>query len=237
MLYPPILSVFRDAVHLFFPRLCLACDQVLSHQTPYICLDCQATLPETDFPSAQVNAFTARFEGRLTVEAAAALYYFTKQSRTQHLIHEIKYHDKREAAFALGQILGRKMQEQLPFQNLDWILPVPMHVQKHYTRGFNQAAYFADGLSDILQVPVLKNSLQKVKMTDSQTRLTRLERLKNAEDVFACITPPSVFRDKNLLIVDDVMTTGATLESCAHAILQKEPRAKISFAAIAMAEN
>ena len=226
---------WADFTNLFFPRLCLACTEPLSNDDTFICLNCQAELPETNFHLSKKNPFTERFDGRLPVETAAALFFFTKKSKTQHLIHQIKYHDKREAAFESGRFLGQKLVNQTHFQGIDFIVPVPMHVKKQIKRGFNQAEFFANGLSDTMQIPVNTTALQKVKMTETQTKKSRLERMQNAEDVFV-LTTPSVFEGKNILIVDDVMTSGATLESCANAVLEKTKNVKINFATIAFAK-
>jgi ComF family protein len=230
-----IAHTWADFINLFFPRLCLSCSEPIAFDEAFICLNCQAELPETDFHLSKKNPFTERFDGRLPVETAAALFFFTKKSKTQHLIHQIKYHDKREAAFEFGRFLGQKLVKQTHFQGFDYIVPVPMHLKKRISRGFNQAEFFANGLSDTMNIPVNSNVLQKIKTTDSQTKKSRLERLQNTEDVFILNTP-SVFQDKNILIVDDVMTSGATLEACANTILDATPTTKISFATIAFAK-
>ncbi len=224
-----------DFMSLLFPRLCLACSQPITFDEKYICLECQATLPETDFHLSLKNPFTERFEGRLPIETAAALFFFTKKSKTQHLIHQIKYADKREVAFELGRLLGEKLAQQFHFQDIKYIIPVPMHPKKRISRGFNQAELFANGLAETMQIPVEASVLKKIKMTDSQTKLSRLQRMSNTEDVFH-LTNASLLHGKSILIVDDVMTSGATLESCANAIVEAEPSVKINFATIAFAK-
>jgi ComF family protein len=229
-------NAWRDFIALFFPRLCIACEQPLPKSERCLCLDCQLTLPETRFHETSPNTFTARFDGRVRLEAAAALYFFTQKSRTQHLVHQIKYNDKREAAVELGRVLGEKLAKSSVFQGIDCIVPVPMHPTKQRWRGYNQAEMFADGLSDAMNIEVNTTALQKVKMTISQTKMNRLERLANAQEVFE-LRNPKALTGKNILIVDDVMTSGATLESCALAITQQLPDAKISFATIAYAKH
>lgn len=224
-----------DFLSLLFPRLCVACSQPITFDENFICLNCQATLPETDFHLSKKNPFTERFDGRLPIETAAALFFFTKKSKTQHLIHQIKYDDKREVAFELGRCLGQKLAQQPHFQGIDYIVPVPMHPKKRIKRGFNQADFFANGLSEALQKPVELSVLKKIKMTETQTKMSRLERMSNTEDVFH-VTTPSLLSDKNILIVDDVMTSGATLESCANALLEANRSVKINFATIAFAK-
>lgn len=233
----PIIHVWDDFVSLLFPRLCLACDEPLPYREPFLCHDCQLTLPLVDFDSYKNNRITQRFEGRFPIESAAALFYFTKQSRTQHLIHKIKYNDKREAATEMGRMLGQKLIQSPYFQGIDVILPVPLHLRKHILRGYNQAACFAEGLSDIMHIPYQEDILIKTRMTESQTRKSRFERLKNTEDVFECTASSAFLKKKHVLIVDDVLTSGATLEGCALALLEIEPSIKISLATIAVAKT
>ena len=223
---------WSDFVSLIFPRLCLACEEPLPYHEPFLCLDCQLSLPQTDFHLHKNNPFMERFEGRVALESAAALFYFSRLSKTQHLIHKIKYEDKREAAHELGRLMGYKLLQSPHFQGISTILPVPMHTRKQILRGYNQAEFFANGLSEVMQIPVQNKVLRKTKATDSQTRKNRWERLENTADVFEANTP-SVFRGKHILIVDDVLTTGATLEACALAITEKNEDLKISFATIA----
>ncbi len=229
-------NTWSDFIALLFPRLCIACAQPLPKSERCLCLDCQLTLPETDFHETSPNTFTARFDGRVRLEAATALYFFTRKSRTQHLVHQIKYSDKREAAVELGRVLGEKLAHSTVFQGIDCIVPVPMHPTKQRWRGYNQAEMFADGLADSMHVDVETRALRKVKMTISQTKMTRMERLANTQEVFE-LANPTALRGKNILIVDDVMTSGATLESCALAISKQLPDVKISFATIAYAQH
>ena len=229
-------NTWSDFIALFFPRLCIACEQSLPKSERCLCLDCQLTLPETHFHETSPNTFTARFDGRVRLEAATALYFFTRKSRTQHLVHQIKYNDKREAAVELGRVLGEKLAHSPVFQGIDCIVPVPMHPTKQRWRGYNQAEMFADGLADSMQIDVNTTALQKVKMTTSQTKMSRLQRLANTQEVFE-LANPKALNGKNILIVDDVMTSGATLESCALAISKQLPDVKISFATIAYAQH
>ncbi len=232
----PLIRLWNDFISLLFPRLCLACEEPLPKTERCLCLECQVTLPETNFHDKLPNRFTLRFDGRVQLQAAASLFFFTRKSRTQHLIHQIKYHDKREAAIELGRVLGEKLIKSTAFQGIDCIIPVPMHPTKQRWRGYNQAEMFANGLADAMKIDVDTTTLRKVKMTVSQTKMSRSERLENTKEVFEVFNS-TVLRGKNVLIVDDVMTSGATLESCAVAITEKTPDVKISFATIAYAAH
>jgi ComF family protein len=226
----------HDLINLFFPPLCHACELPLQYGEAHICLDCQLHLPQTNFTNDFKNGVTEKFEGRIPLVTGTALFYFTKISRTQQLIHHIKYKDKQEAATYLGQVLGEKLAQSPHYQGIDMIVPVPMHTRKQQLRGYNQAELFANGLNDILRIKVETKTLIKTKMTETQTRKSRLQRLQNTEDVYE-ITTPSVFEGKNVLLVDDVLTTGATFEACALAILEKTKQVNISIAAIACAKS
>lgn len=227
-----ITYAWRDFVSLFFPPLCLSCDEPLPYTEPFLCFDCQLSLPQTDFHLHKKNPFTERFEGRIGLESAAALFYFTKMSKTRHLIHKIKYEDKQEAAIELGRLMGLKLKESLHFQGITAIVPVPMHFRKELLRGYNQAEIFATGLSQTMQIPVNNRILKKTQATQSQTLKDQWQRIENTKNVFE-VTIPSVLKGQHLLIVDDVFTTGATLEACASAILEKNEDVKLSFATIA----
>jgi ComF family protein len=229
-------QLWHDFTSLLFPRLCLACEQPLLSEEPFLCLHCELDLPQTDLHHQKQNHLTEKFQGRLTLDVAAALFYFTKAGKAQHLIHQIKYNDKREAAYSLGQQYGKMLIETPHFQAFDTILPVPLHPKKQIKRGYNQAEMFAKGLSESMNISMETRALIKMKMTDSQTKKSKLERLQNVEEVYS-LRDPSVLKGKNILIVDDVLTTGATLEACALAILEELPNTKLGFVTIATAQE
>jgi ComF family protein len=229
-----LIQLWQDFTALLFPRLCLACNNALLGKEHFLCLHCELVLPKTNLHEQAQNALTEKFAGRLRIEAGSALFYFSKAGKAQQLIHQIKYNDKREAAISLGHQYGKILMQIPHFQAFDVLLPVPMHPDKQILRGYNQAEMFAKGLSESMMIPMETNALVKIKMTDSQTRKTRLERLQNVEEVYE-LRGPSVLNGKKVLIVDDVLTTGATIEACALAITEKLPDTQLGFVTIAAA--
>ncbi len=179
------------------------------------------------------NEFTQRLWGRLPLLSGAAFFYFTRKSPVQRALHLLKYHNKPEVGLKIGREFGRKLLESATFQSIDAIVPVPLHISKQRTRGYNQSAMFAQGIAEALEIPVLEQALLRRQFTDSQTRKKRLERYDNVGGVFA-VTQPAALEGKHLLLVDDVLTTGATLEVCGNALLSV-PSTRLSSVTIAIA--
>jgi len=190
-------------------------------------------MPETDFHLQEENSFTDRFWGRLPLEAGAAMLYFRRHGLTQNLMHNLKYRGKREVGTELGRIYGRQLATSDLFKGIDVIIAVPLHPRKERWRGFNQSDYFAQGLSESMQIPHWKNMLIRTLATESQTTKSRFERLENMQDAFQ-VKNPKTLEAKHILLVDDVLTTGATLEACALKLLEV-PDTKVSMATIAIA--
>lgn len=179
------------------------------------------------------NEFTDRFWGRVPLVAGAALYYFNRKSPIQKALHQLKYHNQADIGVRLGQQLGYLLKQSPQFHTVEGILPVPLHPKKERIRGYNQSALLATGLSDILQVPVLSGILTRQQFSESQTRKKRMERFDNVNDVFT-VTRPERIRGRHLLLIDDVLTTGATLEACGQVLLET-PDVRLSMATIAIA--
>lgn len=227
-------KIFGDFIALLYPNLCLACSENLPTHKEVICLRCQLELPRTNFHLEQENPFTERFWGRIHIESGASLYHFVKGGRVQELLHRLKYEGKHEIGTKLGEWYGRQLKDSPFFQSIDVIIPVPLHPRKERLRGYNQSAMFAQGLAETMQKPWLKDSLIRKVFTETQTQKSRAERIENVKDVFA-IQKSELLKGKHILLVDDVMTTGATLEVCGQKILEV-PDTKISMATIALAE-
>ncbi|MEL6864495.1 MAG: phosphoribosyltransferase family protein, partial [Bacteroidota bacterium] len=178
------------------------------------------------------NPFTDRFWGRIDLKAGAALYYFSKGGRTQQLIHHLKYSGKKEIGLKLGQLYGKMLLESPYFKGIDVIIPVPLHPRKQKKRGYNQSDWFAKGLSESMNCPWYAHGLQRIHMANSQTQKSRLERLVNVSQAFE-VKNRALLEGKHILLVDDVLTTGATLEACSEKILQI-PQTQLSLATIAI---
>lgn len=229
-----IRSVFDDLVGLLYPNLCLACSEHPPVHGEVICLNCQINLPRTNFHLDKENPFTERFWGRMPLESGAALYHFVKGGRVQELLHRLKYEGKREIGIKLGEWYGRQLLESPYFKNIDVIVPVPLHPKKERLRGYNQAAMFAQGIAEAMGKPWFKDGLVRQIFTETQTQKSRAERLENVSEVFA-IGDAKKLWGKHVLLVDDVMTTGATMEACGTKILALTAT-KLSMATIAIAD-
>ena len=228
-----LLRPFEDLLCLFFPHLCLACEKNAPPYGEYICTSCMATMPEANFHFDKNNLFTERFWGRVDIQSAAALYLFNKGSRVQNLIHHLKYDGKKEIGFVLGRQLGSQLKRSPLFGEIELIVPVPLHPRKQRIRGYNQSEMFAKGISESMRIPYLKNGLKRVIHSESQTKKSKEERMTKIKEVFV-VNQLGALQGKHILLVDDVMTTGATLEVCANQLLSL-PFTKISMATIAIA--
>ena len=226
-------NLLSGFVSLFYPQLCLSCNKNITPDKESICISCQVQLPKTNFHLEKENPFTDRFWGRVKIESGASFYHFTKGGFVQHLIHNLKYKGRSDVGVKLGNLYGKTLKKAPLFSNIDLIIPVPLHPKKELKRGYNQSDVFAKGLSETMDVEWNKKILIRTKMTETQTKKTRLERLENVQNVFQ-LRSPQFLENKHILIVDDVLTTGATLEACSTKILEV-PNTKVSLVTIAFA--
>lgn len=228
---PFLKSLFTDIVDLIYPPSCGACAAAKPVQGGIFCLECLGELPETNYHAMDENPFEVHFWGRVPLQAGAAYLFFVPDGRTQTLLHNIKYRSRSDFARTIGQYYGRKLKESSRFQEIDLVIPVPLHPKKEHQRGFNQSAEFGLGVAETMSVGFAKDGLKRVRYTESQTRKSRADRVANLADAFE-VKDADRLRGKHLLLVDDVLTTGATLEACAIALLQVED-VKISMVTIA----
>ena len=222
-----------DFISLIFPRICACCGNSLWKHEERICHSCDFRLPRTDFHLAAENPVTRLFWGRVPVEAACACLYFNKGNRVQRLVHQLKYKGRKDIGIWLGAQYGHELCKSPLFSDLDAIIPVPLHKKRYMQRGYNQSEQFATGLGGPMNLPVVIHLLIRSRATETQTRKSRFSRYQNVHDIFE-VRDPEYYRGKHLLLVDDVITTGSTLESSVLAMMAI-PEVKISIACIAAA--
>lgn len=227
-------SYLADFVSLLFPELCVACRESLVANEHLLCADCRFNLPYTNFHLQPDNIVARQFWGKVEVEAAFALFYFTKGGKIQNMLHQFKYKGQQQIGNLLGNIAGGQLLKNDIFSTVDYIIPVPLHKKRFRERGYNQSTRFAEGLADKLNAVVEENNLVRVKSTETQTHKSRFARFENMQEVFVVINPEKL-KGKHVLLVDDVITTGSTLEACGEQLLKVEGL-KLSIATIAYAE-
>lgn len=225
------LSIFQSIGQMFFPKLCLGCgDSVLSGTTDF-CTQCRNEIQF--FKPRKENEITERLWGKVRLEAAASLYYFKSGSPVQRAIHQLKYRHNMKIGLKMGNAFGKILKNEKQFAGVDIIIPVPLHPKKERTRGYNQSEVFAEGISQTFEKQVITNVLLRGVMAESQTQMGRLERHENASDLFYTKNESKI-SGKGILLVDDVLTTGATIENCAK-LLTKIPGTTIFIGTIATA--
>lgn len=218
---------------LFYPQLCLICNEHALAANRQFCLECEGNLPETDFHFDTDNAMLEKFAGRIKIEMAGACFFFIKTGRIQQLMHALKYQSKTKVGIQIGIYYGNLLKQSSHFQTIDLIIPVPLHPRKEKQRGYNQSDTFAQGLASSMNIPWLKNGLIRTTYTETQTKKSVMERFDNVSNVFEVNRSKSL-KNKHILLVDDIMTTGATLEACAVKLLEIE-NVKVSIVTIAFA--
>lgn len=235
--FMPIPALLSDFVSLLFPRVCLACEDPLARGENHICTTCRAQLPYTDYHklSPAENPLGRRFWGKLPVKHTLSYLRFLRHGRVQHLLHQLKYQGQQDVGRVLGHWYGQELTEAGLAPAFDLIVPVPLHPRKLAQRGYNQADSFAEGLSTGLGLPWHATALQRTTHTSSQTRKNRLQRWQNVSTVFAVADAAAVLGQR-VLLVDDVLTTGATLEACATVLLAAGAT-DVSIATIATADR
>jgi len=215
----PLHTYLTDLLHLCFPHNCEGCGTDIVKDDQFLCGRCRHQLPATRFFSLQSNPVEKLFYGRIAVANAGAAFYFTKHSLLQHLVTQLKYRNNREAGYFLGRMMGHALRHAGRFNEVDLLVPLPLHPKKEHSRGYNQAMLICEGISEIWNRPVEKNAVVRKHFTETQTQQNRLSRWQNMDGVFA-VERMEKLQNKHVLLVDDVITTGATLEACGSEILK-----------------
>lgn len=226
-------QILYDLEGIFLPRRCAGCDQGLMGGERSICSDCVEDLPRLRAYDDPDNKVEQVFKGRVPLQAASAFLQFTKDGTVQHLLHHLKYRGDVEVGLELGRRMAEEAMRSPRFAGVDVLLAVPLHRRKEKQRGFNQAQVLVDGMRQVWPLPKLDTGLLRVVHTSTQTKRSRLARWTNVKAAFQ-LSDPAALSGAHVLLVDDVVTTGATLEGCAVA-LAEVPGIRISVLTCACA--
>lgn len=207
-----------DLLMFFFPVNCLVCGKRLASRGEVLCLECEFKMPKTRFGDRMDNPVSKVFWGRVPVEIGTSLFRFEKGSPYQTLLHDLKYKGNRKAGLYLGRLLGNEL-KYTTFSCCDMLIPVPLHKKRYRERGYNQSEIIARGTSEVMGIPVISNLLMRSRHHHSQTSMGRYERFENVSDNFGLDPRHPDITGKKILLIDDVVTTGATLEACSQVLL------------------
>lgn len=218
----PVLERVQEAfMHLLFPHTCAGCGSDVLGSKQQLCVQCVHAMPQTHFAAHANNPVEQSFWGRVPLRAGAALCYETKDSLLQRIIYACKYGGNKDLGVELGRLMGEALSNTNRFGKIDALVPLPLHPKKERKRGFNQSLLLCSGISEVTHLPIIKNAVRRTTPTQSQTRKNREQRWQNMKDRFE-LTNASFIHNKHLLLVDDVITTGATLEACGRALLEAD---------------
>lgn len=229
------MKILQYIADLLMPRLCPVCKRPLNADEKYVCAMCMAELPRTGYHAVEFNAMEQLFAGKVPIERAAGYFYYERGSRHAAILHAIKYHNQPEMGEWMARQFACEIKTSGFFDGIDAIVPVPLHRSKLAQRGYNQCEYIARGMASVAGCPV-KKLLKAVKGHETQTHKGQHERLLNIEGVFGTVAELDRYADSHLLLIDDVVTTGATLISCAELLkYATSGRVRISIATLAVA--
>ncbi|NEU10242.1 ComF family protein [Flavihumibacter sp. R14] len=227
----PLRSYFQDFIGLFFPELCAACGRNLFKNEEVVCTNCVYHLPVTNHHEDPDNQVAQQLWGRFPFEQAGAFIYFRKGNNVQKLIYQLKYNNRPEVGIRMGRLYGAVLKRTGLWSLPDYILPVPLHPSRKKRRGYNQSECIAKGLAEIMGIPVISDKLCRTENTGTQTRKARYDRYENLKEAFV-VKDSASLENKHLLLVDDVITTGSTIEACSLELL-KLKNVRVSIAALA----
>jgi len=226
-------NILNNILSSIFPEICLGCSAKLLHQEQHICTKCRHNLPFTSFHKHPENPVLQTFYGRVHIENATALLHYKKNGMVQHLLHQLKYKGRQEVGTILGNMLGHELKKEALYRNITHIIPVPLHQKRLRKRRYNQVTTFGQRLAHHLNIEYVDDVLIKVNNTKTQAFKKRAARWLTTQHSFE-ITDVQKLEGQHILLVDDIITTGATLEACANA-LKKIPNIKISVATMSIA--
>lgn len=228
-------SVLHDLLLIIFPATCCHCGTLLVGSERHLCTHCLSNIAWASSAAHPNNESEQRLSGIIPIQAAATLLFFKKGSVAQTIIHQIKYHGNTQMAKQYGHLLGQEICSSGRFSDIDYIIPVPLHWWRKMRRGYNQSELLCQAISDITHTPVISRNLYRRRYTQSQTHRGRIGRFQNMRNVFD-VRNPHQLEGKHILLVDDILTTGATTESC-YRVLSSIPGLRISVATLAIASH
>jgi ComF family protein len=212
------MQVFQQFLNLLYPQTCSACDTPLLKAEKIVCSACLIQLPKTNIGFSNSQSLENRFNGKVHIKAVYSYLKYTKGGNTQNLLHNLKYKNRQDIGVFMGNLFGTQLIKTNGYQGVDLLVAVPLFYKKQIIRGFNQSDLIAKGLSETLNVPHETNIVLRAKATDTQTRKSRIDRYQNVDNVFLVENPDKIL-GKSIGLVDDVLTTGATMEVCASCLL------------------
>lgn len=212
-------TLIDNVLSVFYPHSCVGCHNVLQQNEEHLCINCMLHLPETNYHLDHDNPLTYLFAGRVPVKEVASLMFFRKGTHTQAILHSLKYNQNKEIGAYLGKYYGQRLRESPLFADIDFIIPIPLHPKKLKKRGYNQSEWIAKGLSQGMNIPYYSDLLIRTTYTETQTKKSRYHRWENVKEVFA-ITDVEKLKGKHILLCDDVLTTGATMEAAITKLLE-----------------
>ncbi len=228
-------NILNDLSHIFFPHICAGCGSDVIDTQAVLCIRCLNEMAITNFNIYADNLAEKNFRGRMPVMNVSSLCYFTKDSLVRRLMHQLKYKGHKDVGYFLGRMMGDSLQKAERFAGIDALIPLPLFASREKKRGYNQAALLCDGMAETMQLPVWNNVIKRRSFTLTQTTKTRAERWHNMEGKFE-LEDAGQIAGKHLLLVDDVITTGATLEACGQELLTV-PGVRLSISTLACAIN
>ena len=228
-------NIFNDLIKLFYPISCILCKNVLVADEQHLCLDCLCDLPETNYHTNKGNPAKALFVGYPQVCEVTAFLFFEKEGAAQRLIHSLKYYGNKRLAEYLGRLVALRLKDYGFYASVDVIIPIPLHRKKQRQRGYNQSELIARGISSVYGCKIETSLMERIIHTKSQTHKSVYERHANVEEIFR-LTEAETLHGKHILLVDDVMTTGATLSASIEA-LRSIPEIKISVFSLSIARE
>ncbi|MGN0033141.1 MAG: ComF family protein [Candidatus Limimorpha sp.] len=221
--------------NLFFPEVCASCGTLLLKGEETVCLSCRYLLPKTGYELNPLNPLARAFFGQMPFKMVTSEFFFSKGGKVQRLIHGLKYDGCKENGIFLGRETGKSLKNAPAFNTIDYLVPIPLHPKKERKRGYNQSRVIAEGINAETGIPIAERCLVRKVHTATQTKKSREERWENVKDIFE-VADTERFKYKHVLLIDDVLTTGATLLSAGKALLEVEG-ILISAATVACAGN